>query len=261
MSTYNKAMKDFLNRTLMKLNFKLTRIPTPVKRSGLNINVGCGSYEIDGFISVDFYSEHYYQSSKFNRVHYDMRKDALPFKNDSVDVIYCSHVIEHIETRFVERFFSEAHRILKVDGVLRIACPDALFLYQQMREFPSYFAWHPMYQQPTDAIKCFVDEVATHRSDVKNFGLDNMIKYYSYDELMENLRSDGEFDESTPGRHINNWDYKRIKGVGHGAGFITIFESKNKGSVSPSLQGYDIDLTHPQMSLYVDLVKREPVFQ
>lgn len=110
------------------------------KRDGLNLNIGCGNYEIKGFVSVDYFTEHYYRKNKFRRVHYDMRNDDLPFSDASVDTIYCSHVIEHIERRYVRRFFIEALRCLKPGGTLRIACPNAAFLYYQMRNYPSYFS-------------------------------------------------------------------------------------------------------------------------
>ena len=53
----------------------------------------------------------------------------MPFEDDSVDTIYCSHVIEHIETEYVEMFFKESFRVLKLGGVLRIVCPDVEYLY------------------------------------------------------------------------------------------------------------------------------------
>jgi hypothetical protein len=72
---------------------------------------------------------------------------------------------------------------------------------------------------------------------------------------MKLLREGAKFDENNPGRHINNWDFERLKRYGSAIGFGAIIESKYQASCCPALQGGDIDLTYPQMSLYVDLIK------
>ena len=184
-----------------------------------------------------------------------MRKDDLPFDKNSVDTIYCSHVIEHIETKFVNKFFLQAFCVLKSNGVLRIACPDSLFLYKILKEYPHYYSWHPMYKSSIDAISCFIDEVSTHSNMLKSFGLEHPILDYNYEDLMRALRIGGEFDIADPGRHINNWDYERVKYYGHIAGFNNIIESKHNGSCCSTLRGNDMDLASPQMTLYVDLIK------
>ncbi|WP_026653809.1 class I SAM-dependent methyltransferase [Butyrivibrio proteoclasticus] len=48
----------------------------------------------------------------------------LKYDDDSVDVIYTSHMLEHLYTDEIERFISESYRALKYDGVLRIVIPD-----------------------------------------------------------------------------------------------------------------------------------------
>ena len=63
------------------------------------------------------------------RVEYDLRKDDLPFKNNIIDNIYASHILEHIEDIYVIKFLKESFRVLKPSGVLRIVCPDAKFLF------------------------------------------------------------------------------------------------------------------------------------
>lgn len=120
-------------------------------RKGLNLNIGAGNYEMDGFVSLDFYTPHYYKSRKefdTNRVHYDMRGEKIPYDDNSVSNIYCSHVIEHIETEFVESFFRESYRVLVNGGCLRTACPDAKFLYDMMMaNYEDYFIWHPLFKR------------------------------------------------------------------------------------------------------------------
>lgn len=229
-------------------------------RKGLNLNIGAGKYEIQGFVSLDLYTPFYYPDRKEfdnNRVHYDMRGGTLPYDTESVSNIYCSHVIEHIETEFVESFFRESHRVLVDGGCLRVVCPDAKFLYNMMMADGDYFLSHPFYskERNDNNVSCFVRATATHKLDLPNFGLDREINTYTYKELMNTLREGGVFDESLPGRHINNWDFERIKTLAIRCGFSKVLESKVGGSVSAELQGPDMDLTIPRFSLHVDMMK------
>ena len=120
-------------------------VPIPVRsQSSLNLNVGAGKHTIKDFISLDYYSEHYCPGrSDFEetRVHFDVRSDVLRYEDETVDNIYLSHVIEHVETEYVEKFFFEALRVLKRSGIFRVACPDAEFLYQVSRFENSYWSW------------------------------------------------------------------------------------------------------------------------
>lgn len=255
---YLKSVVVELVRFLMlKLGFKLLRVNNykNLRSKGVYLNVGCGSYEIEGFISVDYLSEWYYSNKRFNRVHYDMRNDNLPYADNSVDAIYCSHVIEHIETEHVEEFFKESYRSLKSGGVLRICCPDPEYLFSNLKDNPEYFSWHSRYTSLDDALVCFVDEVATPKVGKHNFGLKKNWFEYSYDELLIQLRSDLNFDERSPGNHINSWDFDRIFRLAKNAGFSSITKSRCQGSFKEELRGADMDLTHPEMSLYVDVKK------
>ena len=129
-------LKEIIKKLFSLLGYKIVLIkPNQPARKGINLNVGCGSYEIRNFISLDYFSEHYYAkgNAEFKkRTQYDMRNDKLPFGKSKVDNIYCSHVIEHIETKYVISFFKDSFRVLKKNGTLRIACPDSYFLYNLM---------------------------------------------------------------------------------------------------------------------------------
>ena len=243
------------------------------KRRGTNLNVGSSSYyDIDGFLSLDYYSDHYYKSKKaFNKIHYDIRKDKLPFKNGCIDNIYISHVIEHIETKYIEEFIKEAYRVLKSnDGVLRIVCPDAEFLYEVSRFKNDYFnwlkkrikTWEDIYEKSNDLrqIDYLINTLASPKMrfyknrivSIKNI-LD--IEKMGYKELSLFLEKGLAFREKFPGDHISIWDFSKIKSLGDSVGFSKIIRSKKEASISREMQGQDFDLTHPQMSLYVDLLK------
>jgi SAM-dependent methyltransferase len=49
---------------------------------------------------------------------------GIPFNSDSVDVVYHSHMLEHLDRDVAEKFLIEAKRVLKPGGVHRIVVPD-----------------------------------------------------------------------------------------------------------------------------------------
>lgn len=48
----------------------------------------------------------------------------IPQNDQSVDVIYSSHMLEHLEREDAIKFLKEARRVLKHGGVIRISVPD-----------------------------------------------------------------------------------------------------------------------------------------
>lgn len=50
--------------------------------------------------------------------------DKLPFENNSIDDIICSHTLEHIEN--TKHFLNEIHRILKKDAPITFIVPYGL---------------------------------------------------------------------------------------------------------------------------------------
>lgn len=81
------------------------------------LHIGCGNKYIDGFIHIDI--------RKLPHVDHVAPADKLDmFEDNSVDLIYSSHLLEHLRAEELERTFKEWYRVLKAGGVLRIAVPD-----------------------------------------------------------------------------------------------------------------------------------------
>ena len=246
-----------------------------IQDSGLNLNISPGAYIIPGFKSLDIYTPHYYKSKEDflkTRVEYDLRSDSIPFESDSVDNIFISHAIEHVETFAVERFFTESYRVLTVGGVLRVCCPDAKFLYSVSCFDNEYWTWRERrmkkdtrqrYDPELSGIQqsdFLIRELATPKMRFYRNSLANTLGPFNvaetdYETLSESLRSDLIFRSDHPGDHINNWDFKRVEKLGKSLGFSHVIESKHCGSVSARMQSGDFDQSNPQLSLYVDLVK------
>ena len=201
-----------------------------------------------------------------------MRSDNLPYSNNSVDNIYISHAIEHIEAAYVEKFISESFRVLKRKGVLRIACPDAEFLYNMScfnNEYWSLFKRHfeanknkyvfTSEPSPFDYLLHLLaaPKMRFYKNKIEKLEIDGSkdLKYVGYKKLMRRLEKGLGFRSNFPGDHISNWDFCRLEKLGTKAGFRKIIMSKKGGSISKEMQGHDFDLTHPEMSLYVDMMK------
>lgn len=257
----------------LSINFKKT-----IKNSNkdeLNLNIGAGTYVIDGFTSLDRYSSHYYPNkNKFlkERVNYNLRKDNIPYKNNSVDNIYVSHVLEHVENEFVIKFIYEAYRVLKPSGVLRIVCPDAKFLFQVSQFSNDYWYWRKKgtfsnkKRTNTDwnSIEQYdylLKELSSPNCRFYNYKVKNNLpenkelKKLDYEEFKNLIQKETKYREEFPNDHINIIDFDTIYKIGSNAKFSQIVNSKKNGSVSSRMQSIEFDKTAPQMSLYVDLIK------
>lgn len=58
-----------------------------------------------------------------NIVVHDLR-EGIPFEDESVDAVYHSHLLEHLDRDDVDEFMREVKRVLVPGGVHRISCPD-----------------------------------------------------------------------------------------------------------------------------------------
>jgi len=86
-------------------------------KNEMKLNLGCGNMRIPGFINIDI--------RKLEGVDYVTSIDKLDvFKDRSIDLIYASHVLEHVPRSQTEPALHEWYRVLKKGGVLRIAVPD-----------------------------------------------------------------------------------------------------------------------------------------
>lgn len=83
----------------------------------MKLHLGCGKRHIPGFIHID--------AVDYPHVDHVATIDNLSFIQDnSVDLIYNCHVLEHFKRKDVERVLKEWYRVLKPGGILRISVPD-----------------------------------------------------------------------------------------------------------------------------------------
>tara|TARA_Y100000768_G_scaffold385075_1_gene370385 strand:+ start:3723 stop:4283 length:561 start_codon:yes stop_codon:yes gene_type:complete len=83
----------------------------------IKINLGCWHRNIPGFINVDL--------CDMPHIHYKSPIDDLSmFEDNYADLIYSSHSFEYFDRFQAVKVLKEWNRVLKPNGVLRIAVPD-----------------------------------------------------------------------------------------------------------------------------------------
>jgi predicted SAM-dependent methyltransferase len=103
------------------------------------VNLGCGQTRPHGWINTDSSLNSWLQNlplfhkvvaQLFQSVNYDSNASYMDlrhswrFSNNSVDVVYASHVFEHLNSSTAVLFLNEAYRVLKPGGIIRLVVPD-----------------------------------------------------------------------------------------------------------------------------------------
>ncbi len=109
---------EWARRRLMRLKRRFVAPQLPVNPEGkIYVNVGCGDSSGKEFINVDVLPY-----PNIHHIH-DIA-DLSMFADNSVDLIYASHVVEHIPRESFNSTIKEWQRALKPGGILRISVPD-----------------------------------------------------------------------------------------------------------------------------------------
>lgn len=114
----------------------------------LKLQLGCLDQPLPGWINTDItphifisrvpglptvlhalglMSEHRRQQHKarvFRTVRYLNVRRSFPFPTGSLHYVYCSHLLEHLHPQEAVYCLGEVHRVLKREGIARIAIPD-----------------------------------------------------------------------------------------------------------------------------------------
>jgi len=83
------------------------------------LNLACGGIYVtsNDWINVDYVSsDSHVQAANL--------LETLPFKSNSISLVYSSHFLEHIPLYQIPSFLRECHRVLEPGGVIRLVLPD-----------------------------------------------------------------------------------------------------------------------------------------
>ena len=113
-------------------------------KPGKFLDIGCQQGKLTDYVKDYFgldYDETYrkeWESEGRVFIKADIRKE-LPIKDDEFDVVWASHIIEHILTQEQFNFVGECYRILNPGGYLIMFAPTP---------YHWYFWDHPTHQRP-----------------------------------------------------------------------------------------------------------------
>jgi len=81
------------------------------------VNLGCGNHCDSSWINIDI------ASNNMEVICCDLRK-GISLPDNSCDVVYHSHLIEHLRKNEAKLLLMECFRVLKPGGIIRVAAPD-----------------------------------------------------------------------------------------------------------------------------------------
>jgi len=129
-SLYSQYVFDFVI-FFGKIKRFFFKKPLP-KIDVVKVHLGCGPVSHPDFINIDGFP--------FNHVHFVSRIDKLKMlKDDSVDMIYASHCLEHFHYRETRKILKEWRRVLKHNGDIVLSVPDLdrlVEIYKQCNNNP-----------------------------------------------------------------------------------------------------------------------------
>jgi SAM-dependent methyltransferase len=184
----------------------------------------------------------------------------LPYDNNSVDLIYCSHTLEHLELQSGIKLLGECFRVMKPGSVLRTCLPntaeDVIRLRdiydrqglgkEQLEELISTV----IYNTFTPAMHLFPDVLL---SALKTADWD-VNKFINHICLHHGISAS--FNPREPGNHISYWDLARLTEVADNIGFqCSVPQYKNITVAHPFKNPAVFDSTEPQLSFYCELIK------
>lgn len=197
-------------------------------KGNLLLNVPAGDHKIkfnfgsfinmfyNGWINTDVLNmEQFASKYKYKFIQVDATR-SLPFLDESIDLAYSSHMLEHLSFKDGLNFLKECFRCMKKGSTLRIAVPDAekLINYYQKNEMNTF-----------DELNegCAKSELETQ-------------KLWAF--LFEG--------------HKIAYDFKGMKKLGEKAGFVVEKKYFNQGHEQIVKETIDM---FPDISLYVEMKK------
>ncbi len=118
------------------------------KSKPLRVNIGCGQTPTPGWRNFDNSpsvrlarlplptrilegigilqktNSAFIKSAEEHRVEFADAARSIPLPADSVDTLYSSHMIEHLDRMEAISFLAEVRRVLRPNGVIRLVAPD-----------------------------------------------------------------------------------------------------------------------------------------
>ena len=197
----------------------------------------------------------------------------LPFENNTIQLVFTSHMIEHLDERVCSNVFKEIFRLLKVGGVFRVEAPDLkkiilkyksndteffdkLLSKKEREEFGKTLHQHDIF---VGLISCYIENdthipVRIHKEEV-----DKNIAIMTDDEFANWCISFQTAEQKLTGGHIQTVTSEKIIKMLKEAGFTEVCEVTNGISsdefMQKKLAGIERSQHRSTYSLYIEARK------
>ncbi len=226
----------------------------------LFVNFGSGSFSHKFWKNFDYpgTSEYYkriqgIQYKDFTPIDLCAENLILPFKNNSVKLIYCSHTLEHLEKKKAIRFLKECARVIENNGVMRIVLPDIKKIADNLKI---------AVKQDSSLIKKAKNlayYICTPSKKLKSTLITNLVIKSKYNpnkiskEISKKIQI--KFNQNNPEYHLSYWDnliiFKNSKKIGFKKYMPTI---GGASLAKPFLNQCVFDNTERNLSFYCELI-------
>ncbi len=246
-------------------------------------NIGAGKFRHPFWTNVekktDWYEDSFVDS---DHLEYDLLSlTKLPVEDNSAEIVYSSHTVEHITDAAAQNMFNEAYRILKPGGILRFSTPNMDLVHRAYKDKDrDFFYWIEHLSIPGEYEKACskpLDQASLQQIFLYYFAsqatelhpgstlpkmsdeeIDRIFSEMEYEKALNYCTSQysEEIHKKYPGPHVNWWNFDKASRMLSKAGFQKIYKSGYGQSFCPILRNvYLFDNTHPKVSLYVETIK------
>lgn len=247
------------------------------------LNFGPGNFRHGYWLNVDkVYDDGTWGQARDNNyvtnidVNWDIYDgEQIDVDDSSIEIIYSSHVIEHIWNKDSIFLFREFRRLLKSGGVLRLVTPDCDWAvdcwerddwaylaeyYWRINKRDNFKSYFPIARNRTAFYLLDQFSLVTTKENSTYVSPAESEKFVSgYGSVYEALDAASELSDfelnKKLGKHVNWFNYCKLKTMLLQAGFSSVYRSefgKSKAAVLRDARHFD--KTDPSMSLYVEAV-------
>lgn len=271
-----------VNKALLPLRLRLERLPRDTFDLALYpeaqrpappryLNIGSLGFphplwhNLDNPTELAEFAQH--QAGNVHIAHDLMSEKPLPIASDSLAIVYCSHVIEHLRDPDVELLFREVARTLVPGGTFRLVAPDMdLFMAAYRRgdadAFKNALTIYPCDSIEQKLIVQFASALVPSHPATGHRKLGDAEVREAASTMDDAAFCDHfarqvplEVQKRYPADHMNWFTLAKAIGMLERAGFKTIRRSACQQSYLPVLRNRLLFDPHADHSFYVECVK------
>ena len=230
------------------------------------INFGSGAFSHPLWINYDYPGQSdYYKNLQgkekidFYPINLCSEDLKIPFEDNSCDLIYCSHTLEHLEEEKGLNFLKECQRILKPKAIMRVALPNTENNFYYAKEI---FNQDKIPQTIKDEmiLDCAKKVLSETESLPNNLIIKKVIEsQFSISDFVNIISKEKKislkFKQENPERHITYYSHDKLIDISKKFNFKFYAPLYKGSSFAEPFKNLDVfDTTEPQWSIYGEFV-------